>query len=264
MLAVDAMAPPGDQLSRKLAKPAVRAATPQQTNHPAALTRPAQPQQLSAVNKQNPTDKAGNGIRPETVTETMTKPEFVAEQLPELWQQTGPFVVPEADEWADAWDAGVDAMFRRCETYPEHAKIRVVLYGMEDDAWYYRTDIADHGDDMLQEADTEQLLQALAHEQQHTPHGGPITDQILMRGTVEHLTGPVIEQLRWVNHFFGGEVELWDDEEVLRRHIIEHVQQHLLGGNKHAWTVFFGIISEDMLIGGAAKIAHAIETQHQP
>ena len=226
------------------------------------------------MNKQNQPNTAGNdpaetGTTAQTITEIMTQPGFAAEQLPELWQTTGGRCDLH-DEWANAWNDGVDTMFRRCETYPEHAKIRAVLSGMPDGAWYYRTHISDHGDDMLKQADTEQLLQALAHEQQHTDDW-PTTHQILLWGTIEQLTGPVIEQLRWcnaLNHYATGPPRplLPERESAYRqriRRIVEHTQQ-LFENNKNAWATFLGIAEPNLTIGDTARLALAIEHQHRP
>ena len=227
------------------------------------------------MNKQTSTsnDPAETGLTPQAITETMQHPEFGAEQLPELWQNAvEPYVTYSnwLDERVEAWDAGLAAMFERCETYPQHAKIRAVLAGMPDEAWYYSTGNTNRGDIMLQQASTEQLLEALTYEQQHmntqrhpTPYRA-VTEQILLWAAADQLAEPVIDQLAWVDHFLGGETALPDGGKNRRRRIIGHTQQNLLEGNNHAWTVFLGIVEYGAVIGETAELALAIEHQHRP
>ena len=156
-------------------------------------------------------------------------------------------------------------MYQRCETYPQHAKLVAVIAGMPKTAWYHTNDAAVHGDDLLKQASTEQLVQALKHEQNHPPESWwKASDHILLQATDKQLTGPVIAQLTWTEYFLGGEAGPHNMTAGRWQHIIGHVQQNLLEGNNNAWNVFCGIVNDGNAIGDTAKIALAVEHQHRP
>ena len=223
-------------------------------------------------------EQTGAGIALEVITETMNRPEFGAEQLAELWQQViGPDGEPPANspvsrDRISCWAEGIGVLYRRCETYPEHAKIAVILSGIPYRAWHETGWIVAQARNLLKQATPEQLRQALVHEQQHPGGWWTANGDILAEATVEQLTGPVIEQLGWQDWFRivyatnpGHQHYALDDAKNRRaRHIVEHIQQELLEGDKSAWTVFLGIVELGTGIGPAIELANAIEQEHRP
>ena len=234
--------------------------------------------------KQDPGSDAGTANTNKTaqhpIIAAMEHPEFTPEQLPELWKQTkGPDDAHGGQ--MVAWGAGVETLYRRCETYPQHTKIAVILSGIPPNAWHKHTPWHDTGwavaqaDDLAHQATPEQILQALAHEQQHPDGWWRASDHILMWATVAQLTGPVIEQLPWKNQLLdyattaeqNQATETTDFEQVRsrrRQHIVEHIQQRLLGGDNNAWTVFLGIVEPGANVGDTAEIAKAVEQGRRP
>ena len=213
-------------------------------------------------------------MKPETVTETMNDPAFTPEQLPELWQQA---VERTAGEPAgepitgralkDRWRNGIEAMYLRCETYLQHTKLALVLSRMPDSAWCETVPVMNHAIGLLKQAAPEQIQQALAHNKEDPGSWWLIYDDILRYATVEQLTGAVIAQLPWNNRMadWATKQETGTTEHDLRRrHIVEQIQQQLLGGNKHAWDVFCGIAEHGTPIDENAELALAIEHQHRP
>ena len=223
-------------------------------------------------------------MRPETITETMQHPAFTPEQLPELWQQIETDrqqgIVP--DNTRNRWNNGIEAMYRRCETYPQHAKLAVVLSGLPPVTWHNPLPVLHQGHNLLEQATPEQLLQALKHEQTHPEGWWTASNHILTRATTEQLTGPVIEQLQWEDGILDWATtpkntaathnpardparplaRIQQRETALRsrcRHIVEHIQQHLLAEDSNAWNIFLGIVEPETIIGDTAELAHAIE-----
>ena len=206
--------------------------------------------------------------RRDTITETAEHPAFTAEQLPALWQQLTEET--DATERLKAWDRHIDAMYRRCETWPQYAEILVVLAALPLSAWYYTIQIADIGDDLIQQASTEQLQQSLMFEQQHSREWRPASRRILSWAGTEQLVGSVITQLAWDNETASaGPIPEYvavgeDDPYHQRRYIVEHIQQEMLDGNDSYWTVFLGIVEPKNRIGGIVELALAIEQQRYP
>ena len=210
----------------------------------------------------------------QAITETREHPEFTPEQLPALWQQAAePGGTPINRLRRDRWMHGIDAMYRRCETYPQHAKLAAILSGMPNSAWHETGWIVTQADDLAHQATPAQLQQALAHEQQHPEEWWLASDHVFACATVEQLTGQVIEQLAWQDWFLTyattpGLRTMDYDLEGARsrrtRHVVEHIQQRLLEGNNNAWTVFLGIVGRGTVIGTAIELANAIEQQNRP
>ena len=205
--------------------------------------------------------------RHDTIAETAEHPAFTAEQLPALWQQLTEET--SATERLKAWDRHIDAMYRRCETWPQYAEIQVVLAELPLSAWYYTIQTADHGDDLLRQASTEQLQQSLMFEQQHSREWRLVSKRILSRAGTEQLVGPVITQLAWDNETAApvprGYVEVDEDDYYnQRRYIVEHIQQEMLDGNDSYWSVFQGIAEPKNRIGDIVELALAIEQQRHP
>ena len=248
---------------------------PQNNPHPAGwgcfavwLKNQARRQQHTPMNKPDQClDLAVDGLSPEKIIETMKDPEFAVDQLPGLWQQ-----IADCDEWPPdeqrtAWQTGVDWMFMCCETYPQHMKLFSAVIGLPGSAWSITGRVRVHGSDLLKQATPEQLLQALEHERQHPYSWWSPNGQIRFCATVEQLTGPVIEHLRCDMELIDwmSAPDVWPvSMGTRRRHIVEHVQQRLLGGDKAAWTVFLGIVDPETSIGEAAALAVAIAQQHRP
>ena len=202
------------------------------------------------MNKQeNHLDDAGRtntDLWLDAITETMAEPGFTPEQLPGLWQRAEPYTLAgtsagsSADYW-DSWRAGVEAMYRRCETYPQVAKLTGVLSGMPRAARHHTDWIRNQTDLLVRCATPEQLRQALAYEHQNHPTAPwPIQNHILHQTCAEQLTGPVIEQLHWEARFLVG---VPGDRRWRRNvgHVLGLVQQQLLAGDSNAWDVFCGI-----------------------
>ena len=208
------------------------------------------------------------------MTETMEHPEFNTEQLPELWQQSMGHVVTGTSTCYELWNDGIEALYRRCETYPQHAQLARTLSGMPDDAWCDTGKIAAQADDLARQATPTEIQQALVHERQHPESWWKASDHILTWATDEQLTGEAIEQLPWNNHLLdyattAEQLAAMDPafEQVRsrrRQHIVEHIQQQLLGGNSSAWVVFLGIIEPGTRIGDAAELANAVAQQNGP
>ena len=233
----------------------------------ADLKSAAKQQQTPTMNKQNPTQQH---TRLGTITETMNDPSFTPEQLPALWQQleetfTGTELFGQSRL---CWDAGIETMYRRCETYPQHAAIAAILAGLAPRAWHETGWTVAQGDDLAERATPEQLLETLTNEQNLSKRWWNASNHITASATVEQLTGPVIEQLPWNHRYLDNKtadkpgIMDYDFEAVRdrrRKHIVEHVQQQLLHGNKHAWETFLGIADNETIIGDTARLAHAIE-----
>ena len=202
---------------------------------------------------------AGDGMSTEMITEIMADPAFTAEQLPGLWQQIADPAATLDDSVFCGWRDGLEALYRACETYPQHTRIVAALDGLPSDARRHDDWIRDQASDLLRCAAPEQLMQALTYEQH--PDGWLVSSHILHFATVEQLTGPVIERFRWnpwltvwVNAGYGP-----SQAEPQLRHIVDHIRQRLLAGDRNAWTVFLGIAETGMVIGETAKLAAAIE-----
>ena len=212
-------------------------------------------------------EQTKHGLTLQTIYETMKHPEFAAEQLPELWQQVAdPGGTPLTRLRRDRWQHGIEAMYLRCETYPQHTKLAGVLNGLPPDAWHTTGWIMTQGRDLLQQATNGQLLHALAQEQQNPPEQQIASYHILMRAGVEQLTRQIVEQLTWRHSepaAWAAMVENGPDDDR-RRHIAETIQQQLLEDNDNAWPVFLGIIEPGHTIGDTAALAAAIEQQHHP
>ena len=234
------------------------------------MTKPEQPYRTVGdivVDPANPTT-----VR-EAIIDIMTDPTFTPEQLPELRQQ-----ILEADgpvlkiSRGDSWNIGIDAMFRRCETYPQYVKLVSVLSGMDDDASRTTDWRIAQADLLARQATSEELLQALTWETQNPEGWWKASDHLVVRVAHDQLTGPVIEQLPWKNQLLdyattaeqNQATETTDFEQVRSRRrqlIVEHIQQQLLGGDNNAWTVFLGIVEPGGSIGDAAELACAIENR---
>ena len=203
---------------------------------------------------------AGAGLSTEMITETIAELSFTPEQLPGLWLQIiGPYHGRLPEGQRTALILGLGALYRRCDTYPQHVHITAVLAGMPSFGWDEHLRVSH----LFQRATPTQLLQALACEQQVRGVRCLVFNHILSWASLKQLTGPVIEQLPW-----NSQVMAWASGPTalgLRcRHIVEHIQQHLLGGNANAWTVFCGIAETGTLIGEAAVLAAAIEQPSRP
>ena len=162
-------------------------------------------------------------------------------------------------------------MYLRCGTYPQHKNVTAVLSEMPWDAWRYTETIDTQAADLARQATPEQLIQAMALDKQRPDGWWDAIGHVLSWATAEQLTVPVIEQLRWDDELYyvpmlgtpGNEDCLYEDGDPRWRHIVEHIQQRLLGGDKHAWEMFLGIVEEGTPIGEAAELANAVEHQHR-
>ena len=224
-------------------------------------------------NADGPADTAdASKVSWQTITETMERPEFTPEQLPELWQQA---VEPGGIRAGrvGAWNDGIETMYRRCETYPQHTKIAVILSGTPHGSWHETGWTVAQADDLAHQATPEQIQQALTCEQQHPGGWWRASDHILTWATVAQLTGQVIEQLPWNNRFldYATTTEQYQAMEPhfeqarsrRRQRIVEHIQQRLLNGNNNAWAVFLGIVGQGTVIGSAIELANAVEHQYR-
>ena len=222
------------------------------------------------------TDQTETGVVLQALTETMEHPEFTAEQLPELWHQTvgqhdtEPGETPLDRLRRDRWKQGIDAMYRRCATYPQYAQLAVILSAMPNSAWRDTGRIIHQSDELLEQATPTQLRQALIYEQQHPEGWWRASDHILASATVEQITGPVVEQLTWHDWFriyatTPGIRDIdpaFEDSKWRRvRHIVTHIQQQLCGGNDNTWAVFLGIVDRGTVIGETAELANTVEQQ---
>ena len=236
----------------------------------------------------NQADVDGAAPRLETITATMEDSAFTAEQLPGLWQQIeaaglagGEPVTralsmddvvwqqieaanrADADPTRSVWRKGIEAMYRRCDTYPQHTQLAITLAAMPADAWHTPGRAVNHAINLLKQATPEQLIQALEHERQHPDAWWTVHSHLLIQWhvTAEQLTGPVIEQLLWSDrlHEYATTAEPPNTERDAWRRIIEHIQQQLLGGNENAWDVFLDIADPGTPIGDIAAVAAAIE-----
>ena len=205
------------------------------------------------------------------ITETMENPGFDPEQLPELWKQLiGPYT-PQNHQLYEQWWSGINAMFKRCETYPQYSNLAVILSEMPDSAWHYPDWAVNQAQDLFHQATPEQIRQALKYEQQHPGSWWSVDDDVLEWATVEQLTGHVIEQLTWHDwlHDYATDPEQHQAQTTntglspmspsRRRHIVEHVHHQLLGGDDNAWHAFLGLADDGTLIGDTAELVLTIE-----
>ena len=206
------------------------------------------------MNKQPRNDETGAAYA-ETVIETMKHPDFAPEQLPEQWQQlTNQGVTPQTlgRELRECWRDGIETLWQRCGTFPQHAKLAAALSGLPDRAWHSTKQATTHAGGLLRQATTGQLVQALKHEQAHPGGWWKASSHILATGAAEQLTRPVIEQLPW------GDTQSSAIQHQRRQLVIEHIQQQLLENNKAAWNVFCGIVDAGTIIGEATAVAAAV------
>ena len=213
-------------------------------------------------------DSDDDGLSPEKLIETMTDSGFTPEQLPALWQHyADQDLIPMSRARHDSWHDVIDNVYRRCETYPQHVEIAVVLSELPHSAWRRAGWLGDQINDLLKQAAPEQIQQALRHEQHHPAGWWAASPHILQRATVDQLTGPVIDQLQWEARIALCADDLPDltMEQRRRRHIVNHIQQRLLGSDSEgAWAVFCGIANDGTRIGDIAELANAIEQQNRP
>ena len=214
------------------------------------------------MNKQNQNlDSAGDGLSPEKIIEIMANPEFTAEQLPGLWQQIiqlAAIARPAPLICQERWCRGLDAMYRRCETYPQHAKLAVVLSGIPYTAYMTGFDpwdkpgwLVEQAKNLVQQATSAQLLEALEYEQQNMGGWGPATADILAYITEEQLTDELVEQFPW------------RDELFLRPDIFRQITV-LLRADMNAWIVFRGIVEVGQPVGEAVELTNAIVQKRRP
>ena len=228
------------------------------------------------MNKQEPTNDKDSGIHAkldewlQTIAETIQDPEASAELLPELWQQdedTDTDLTPLTQIIETRWNDMLETMFLNAETYPQYAKLAGPLSGIPGNVWVGAS--WEHGRDLLKRATTEQLIQALQHEQRYPKNQQwwEASDDIMGWAAIEQLTACVVEQFPWDNRI-AGTADTPDDESIgnarCRRHIVETIQQELLNGDNNAWAVFRGIVEPGHSIGETAALAVAIEQQNRP
>ena len=211
-------------------------------------------------------NQAETGLTPETIRDMMNRAEYDAEQLPALWQQ-----VTELDDGSgtreQAWRLGIAAMYRRCETYPQHTKLTAVLSGVPVWARHYTSKAATQARNLLRQATPIELQQALICGQQHSESWWQHTsNQILEWGAIEQLTGQTLKQAEW-----NGWLTSWAATPRNRtgardrwRHISETIQQELLDGDSNAWNMFLEIVEPGHSIGETAELAKTIEQQNRP
>ena len=238
------------------------------------LENPLAAPTVAVMNKpeQNQNADSGDGCQAEprltakALTKTMGHPSFTAEQLPKLWQQitnADGRLPREGSRWR-SWGDGIEALYSRCETYPQYAAIAGVLSWMPDSAWCETVAVLNQARELLEQATPEQLQQALAHNQEDPGTWWLIYDDVLRYATVEQLTGAVIEQLPWDNRMADWAIiqeAKTTEHDRRRRHIVDQIQQRLLGGNKNAWTVFLGIVETGNRIGETSELAAAVANQ---
>ena len=211
------------------------------------------------------------GMTLQTITEALEHPELSAEQLPELWRQAmepGDML----DERTKAWNYGIETVYRRCETYPQHTKLAVIVSGMPQSAWRDSGWVIARGNALLRQATPTQLQQALICEQQHPEGWWWASDHILAFAAVEQITEAVIEQLAWRDWLLTYTADTpqtmhYDSEKARQRrarHIVGCVQQRLHGGNDNAWAVFLGIVEHGTVIGPTIELANAVAQQNGP
>ena len=214
-------------------------------------------------------NQAETGETLQAITDAMEHPEFDAEQLPALWQQAmepDDIVFEQVgawNAWLGVWNDRIEAMYRRCATYPQHTKISVVLSGMPPNTWHDTGWDAAQAHDLLRQATPAQLRQALEYERQHPKAQWSTSAHIMTWADIEQLTGQIIEQLEWNSVIATRATTPGDEHRRFDRwcHISEHIQQQLLGGDNNAWTVFHGIVEPGTRIGDAVELANTIEQQ---
>ena len=200
------------------------------------------------------------------IVATMERPEFTPEQLPELWQQAVKPIVAVAGKLGDrinAWNAGLEAMYGRCETYPQHIALELVLSELPRAAWHNEKPywITKQVNVLLRQATQEQLLAALTIDRQHQPNNRVSASRhIAAWAAVEKLTEQIVRQLKW-----SDEMASWLADEPYSdsgqwRHVNDIIRQ-LLGDDNDAWTMFLGIVEPGNTIGDVAELVGVIEPQ---
>ena len=227
------------------------------------LKTPGQQQQQPDMNKHNATTAATTAP---ASTSKLCTPDFAPEQLPEVWRQlTEPGSRPLDQARQKLWNYGIEAIYRRCETYPQYTAATSILSSMPADAWHDTARATDHGISLARQATPEHILQALAHEQRHPGGWWRVSEHILSWAGVEQMTGPVIEQLEWDRHLSNTAVTTKQARlPILWSHIVEHTKQHLLADDSNAWEIFLSIAKEGATISENAELAHAIEHKQRP
>ena len=225
------------------------------------------------MNKQNQNlDSAGDGLSPEKITEIMANPEFTAEQLPGLWQRVEPNIqaAASADDFWARWCDGVADMYERCETYPQYVVLDATLDALPDTSLHVTLCVVGRGQDLFKQASSVQLVHALQVAQKHPGQVDLVSNHIVDWATDEQLVPAVIDLLSWDDQILVAaaapdaatpESNFGRALARRQRRIVEYVQQRLLKGDKDAWAVFLGIVSDGTLIGDAAELANAIEQQ---
>ena len=227
------------------------------------------------MNKQKLQQKPDSGIHAkldewlQTIAETIQDPEATAELLPELWQHgedDDTDLTPLTQIIEDRWNGLLETMLLNAETWPQYAKLAGPLSGIPGNGWAAAS--WEHGRDLLKQATTEQLQQALQHEQRYPKNQQwwQASDNIKGWTAIEQLTAPVVGQLPWDNRI-DDMADTPNDGTVAHdrwRHINTTIRQGLLDGNDNAWTIFQGIVEPDDTIGAVAELAKAVEHQNRP
>ena len=205
----------------------------------------------------------------QTIAETIENPDTAAEQLPEIWRQaTNPNGTWPTQLLQERWNDAVETMFRNAGTYPQHAKLAVALSETPPGAWQATGWIKNQAGELLKQATTDQVLQALEYDQEHPENRRrQVSDHVQIWADIEQLVGPVIAQLQW-DDGLAAWADTPDDESIGsardRQRIVETIQQELLNGDNNAWAVFRGIVEPGHSIGETAALAVAIEQQNRP
>ena len=194
----------------------------------------------------------------EQIVETVEHPDFLASMLPGLRQQNG-LADPRTNEppYGD-WDDDAVALYQCCETYPQCIRLHTALYKI---GHIYSGGIfgRETTTAALKNATAEQLLEALKHEQQPPGNRRSATDDTMAAATVEQLTGPVIEQLQWGSRFaLAASLNLHGAPDHKHRHVIDHIQRHLLHGDETAWAAYQQIAVTGQRIGEIAQLVKTV------
>ena len=227
------------------------------------------------MNKQNQPHAghgAGNNSQTETgpwlekITDTMKDTAATPEQLPALWQQiAAPDGQLQHRDRLQSWENGIEAMFRRCTTYPQHRKLDTAIYALPRDAWQFPYWSETHANNLVKQATPEQLVQALADAWEGPGVTQYVSADIELHASTKKLTEAVIAQLPWrAGMRYWAKPSEGHKPSRRERQIIKRIQQQLLGGDTNAWEMFVEIVEHGTRIGAAAELAVAIEHQHRP
>ena len=246
--------------------------------------------QEHTTNKQ-PGGSVGDDAWCAATAATMEHHGFDVEQLPEIWQQVNEErrirngLYESSTAWnaqlaaLRLWDEQVEYLLLRCETYTQYSQLTAILADLPENK-RFRTDT--HGKALVPQATAEQIAVALKNVRQRPEALATMQTLIMEHAVTVQITGPVVQRMAWdgllpvaavcstrPRHKPGNYEAASNYEQTLRanylqaRHVIEIIQNELLGKNSQTWNAFLETVNNGDNIGDTAELAVTIEQQHR-